>query len=374
VNSLETGGAEMLLASLVARTDRSRFDPVVVALCPETAAGPVRERILAAGVRIHDLGIRRGLPDPRAIIRLAAVLRRERPAVVQSWLYHSDAFALFASALAGRPPLVWSLWCSDMDMSKYSLGSRILPTVLARLSAWPAAVVTNSEAGRRAHAAIGYRPRRWEVIPSGFDTGAFRPDDRARVALRAELGVEPGAELVGMVARWDPMKDHRTFLEAAALVRAVRPDVHFVLVGRGVDAANGELAGRIEALGLGDRVHLLGSRPNVVGVMAAFDVGCLSSRTEGLPGVVAEMMACAVPCVATDVGDTRHLVADTGAVVPPNDPQALAAALSEMLARGAGRRADLGAAARDRILSAFHQDGFVSRFEALYASLIGRAA
>ncbi|MCK9241490.1 glycosyltransferase, partial [Desulfocurvus sp.] len=325
ITGLNTGGAEMMLTKLVAGMDPAGFEPHVVTLLGE---GPLAARVRAAGASVESLGLARGRVAPSAVWRLTRLLRRVRPDVVQTWLYHADLLGLVAARLARVGRVVWNLRCSNMDFAHSGRLTRYTVAACARLSSLPDAVVANSRVAVDVHRALGYRPRRVEVIPNGFDMHRFAPDPAARGSVRAELGVAPGAPLVGMVARFDPQKDHATFLRAARAVADARPDAQFVLLGDGVQADNPEMAALVRAAAPGLRPHLLGRRDDVARLAAALDVAVLSSAYgEGFPNVVGEAMACGVPCVVTDTGDSAAVVGGTGRVVPPRDAPALADAV-----------------------------------------------
>jgi glycosyltransferase involved in cell wall biosynthesis len=346
ITGLAMGGAERMLVRLLAAMDRSRFRPRVVSLTDHGALGP---EIAALGVPVDALGMRRGVPDPRGLLRLRGIVRETSPDLVQSWLYHADLIA----SLAGAPLLAWNLRCSDMDFARYGASTRWTVRALARLSGRPDAVLCNAEAGRRLHESLGYRPRRWEVVPNGFDLARFRPDPQAGQRLRGMLGLPDQAVVIGHVARFDPMKDHATAF--AALERV--PEAHLVCVGRGVPGASA-------------RVHALGERADVEALMAGFDMATLSSAFgEGFPNVLGEAMACGVPCVATNVGDAAAIVGDTGLIVPPRDAAALAAGWQRMIDLGAEGRARLGGAARARVEANWSIAAIARRYESIYASL-----
>ncbi len=357
-----------MLCRLVTGSNRGKVDHAVLSMTDEGFFGSSLDR---AGVPLTTLGMRRGVPSLSGLVGLVRVLRRERPDVLQTWLYHADLMGLVAGSLAGVPHIAWNLRCSDMDMSYYSPMSRTVLRLLRRLSSWPDAVIVNSEAGRRTHERLGYRPRRWEVIPNGFDLDRYGPSTSRRGRFWDEIGAGEGDVVIGMVARLDPQKDHGTFLDAAARIAATRPEARFVLIGRGCEPA-GALSSAITERGLGSSVRLLGERTTVADDLAGFDIAVLSSTFgEGCPNALGEAMASGVPVVATDVGDARRIVGDTGLVVTPGDSEELAAALERLIAAGREVRKLMGSSARARIAEHFALPAIVAHYEDLYLDLTG---
>ena len=172
-----------------------------------------------------------------------------------------------------------------------------------------------------------------------------------------------------MVARYDPLKDHATFLRAAGLLHKELPGVHFLLCGDKVDNRNAALVEQINALDLSNVCHLLGPRRDVPRIFAALDIATSSSISEAFPLAIGEAMSCGVPCVATDVGDSALMIGTTGKIVPPNDPAALAAGWKELLALDGGARARVGAASRRRVRELFDLGAVTRRYESLYDEL-----
>ncbi len=353
----------MMLAKLVGAMDRDRFSNTVVSL---TDRGQLGEQIESSGAAVHTLGMKRGRPDIFALPRLIRLLNTLNPTIVQSWLYHADLLSTLAVKFSGLPILVWNVRCSDMDLKRYPPLTRWVQRVLAQWSATPAAVIVNSEAGKQQHERLGYRPRRWEVIPNGFDTQRFRPNSSVRLSLRKEWHIPDDAVIVALVARVDPMKDHATFLDAAQEVSKTRQNARFLLVGKDTET----LAPAVAAKGLTDLVRVLGYRSDIECLLPGVDVVCLSSAFgEGFPNVLGEAMACGIPCVSTDVGDARSIIGDTGLVVPARAPASLAHAIIDLIDRGPAAREHLGRAARARIETEYSLARIVDRYTALYSEL-----
>jgi glycosyltransferase involved in cell wall biosynthesis len=364
ITDLGRGGAEAVLVNVVAGTRAHGLSHSVVSLTDRGVYAAVLE---AEGVPVTSLGMRSGVPDPRALSRLVRLLRRTRPGVIQSWMYHSDLLAGIAAALAGRIPVVWGIHQSDTDPATAKPVTRWTRHACARLSnVLPRRIVCCAESVGRSHAAIGYRSDRIVVIPNGFDLDRFVRDPQARARIRSELSIPDGAPVVGLVARFHPDKDHANFVAAAGLVARANPDAIFVLAGTGVEWSNDVMRAGIDALGLRARTRLLGPRSDVPSLLSAMDVLVLSSRTEGLPNVLGEAMACGVPCAATDCGDSRELIGPTGRIVPPRDPAALANATLDLLALAPTAHRALGDAAVRRVRERYDLRQMTRRYSELY--------
>ncbi len=370
INGLEVGGAEMMLVKLLRATDPTRARSTVVSL---TTTGVLGSEVRAAGVDLTALGLRAPGSVPAGLRRLRRLLVEIEPDVVQTWLYKSDLLGGLAvqTLPRRRPALVWGVRQSALDRHRSSRSNRLAAWLSTRLSArWPDAILCNAAEVLADHAAAGYDRGRMLVIHNGFDLREFRPDPEAAAAVRHELGVG-GSPLVGLVARVDPQKDHATFLDAAELVLQALPDTRFLLCGLGADATN-PLFSRVSPA-LARALLLLGVRRDVARLTASLDVAVSSSLFgEGMPNAIGEAMACAVPCVVTDVGGSAGLVGDTGRVVPAGRADLLAEALVETLAMAVAERAARGEAARHRIASGYSIEAAAEQYLALYEEVATR--
>jgi glycosyltransferase involved in cell wall biosynthesis len=311
--------------------------------------GPFADELTARGVEVIELGMRPGRDVVRGLVRLVRTLRPRRPDVVLAWLAHASLLATLAAPLVGRPRLVWLVRTSLESMTGIPWHGRLTLAVLARLSRRPDAIAVNSRAGQRDHERIGYRPRRWVLVPNRFDPDEWRPDPSDRAAVRAELGLADDELAVVHVARVHPVKDHPTVLAAFARLVERAPRARLVCVGAGTESL-------VLAPAIADRVRLLGERGDVARLLRGMDLAVLGSLAEGLPNALGEAMASGLPCVTTDVGDAAALVGPTGRTCPPGDPVALAESLAALLALPAAERAALGRAARERVLAAHGPD------------------
>jgi glycosyltransferase involved in cell wall biosynthesis len=363
ITDLDSGGAERMLSRLVcasATQDAPRH--VVVSLTDEGAYG---ETLRASGIELHCLNMGRGPGAIAGVPRLAELIRRRRPGVIMTWLYHADLIGTFAAILAGMGTrkTIWNLRCSNLDLSHYRLLTRWGVRLLVLLSSLPAAVAANSLAGIKHHETLGYRPKRWAYLPNGFDLDEWRPDSADRTAVREELGIDDRSVVIGMVARVNPQKDYATFLAAAECLAVTNDRLRFVIVGKGTEflVIPPRLSGRMLALG---------ERWDVQKLLRGFDIAILSSvYGEGFPNVVGEAMASGVPCVVSNVGDSADLVGDTGLVVPPCSPGDLTNAIARLLEETEQQRQARGRMARARIQRDYELSHVAAQYNALLVSI-----
>ena len=349
ITGLGTGGAERMLVRLISRNPAGQE---VISL---TGDGPQAGALREMGVQVHLFDLRKVSPrlagKPFALLRLVC---RMKPRKIVGWMYHGNLAASFAARLGWRVPVIWNIRHSVAELSREKPVLRAAIKLGARLSRGPERIIYNSHVAAGQHEKLGYDPGKRLVLPNGIDTEEFAPDVRVRASFRRELGLTEDHFLVGHAGRLHPMKDHQCFLQAAAGVAQKAPGVRFALVGKGLEPDSSRLLEKIKALGFTEKVHLLGERRDMARFMSGLDVLVSSSAWgEGFPNVVGEAMACGVPAVVTDVGDSSFVVGSEGCVVPPQDPEALAKALLEMHGLGPEGRSSLGKRSRQRIVDNF---------------------
>ena len=369
ITGLQSGGAEAMLYKLLSASHGKQFTHHVIAL---TAGGPFEEKIRDLGVDVRTLGLTMPFVGPSAILRLHRHIAEIDPDIVQGWMYHADLLASLAltwpcwGGARTRPPHIWNIRLSEIDPRYIGRPTRLVIRCLAALShKLPAAIVINAEASRQTHIAAGYTADKFQLIPNGFDLEKFRPDSEARAALRRELGLAPDILLIGMAARFDPQKDYPAFFAAAEKVISQRGDVAFIACGSGVEVANPAIKQLIGEGKTAPHVHLLGRRANMERFYPALDIYVSTAIGEGFANAVGEAMCCAVPCIVTDVGDSRAIVGDSGIAVPPADPTAMARAIIALLDGPAHNRQAMGAHARARMHD-FSIAAVARQFEAMW--------
>ncbi|MGK7950827.1 MAG: glycosyltransferase [Xenococcaceae cyanobacterium] len=366
---LSTGGAEMMLYNLLVKFDRRKFSPIVISLMDKGRFGEAIEKL---DIPVYSLGMNRRTPSFQTITKLIKIVNNLQPDLIQGWMYHGNIAAQFISLLSKQKiPVLWSI-----HHSLHSLSSeKFLTQTLIKLGGFTAKFVRQvafvSEKSQLQHAKLGYPPQNSCIIPNGFDTSLFQPSTEIRKQFRQELGLPSNALLIGSIARYHPMKDHANLLRAAKILLSNYPEAYFILVGTDVDKENATLTNLIAELDISEGIYLLGERRDIPQIMPALDIVTSSSAFgEAFPLVLGEAMACAIPCVATDLGDSAWIIGDTGKIVPIQNPKALATAWQELIALGAEGRKTLGEAARNRIINNFSLDSVVAQYQSLYQQAI----
>lgn len=332
-------------------------------VCSLTGVGKVGETLVTKGIQVYSVDMRR-MPLT-AIGKIRKLVKQDRADLVHTWLYHADLLGGIAARSTSGVALVWSLRNSRLN---FKVSTRIVVKLCALLSSrMPDAIVACAQSAKDEHVSRGYPADCIRVIPNGFDTTSYFPDKAKGLSMREQFRIDDNVVVFGLVGRYDPHKDHSGYIEAAAkyIRDAGKTGTKFVFCGEEMDQNNQHVVEKIRTLGLTDDVLLLGAREDMQDVYQAFDVLVSSSISEGFSNVVGEAMCCAKPCIVTDVGDSRVLIGDTGVVVPPGDPDRMAAALSDMVRMGAGPRQKMGELGRKRI----HDNYTLERVAVEYADL-----
>lgn len=347
IRSLDYGGAERHLLTLARFLDKERFEVTVLYFYP---GGRLESELRESNVCLISLDKKGRWDLPGFLWRLVKQLRALRPDVLHSFLVEPNLLSVLLKPLLPGTKIIWGVRASVINFENYDWFARLNFRLQCFFSRFSDLIIFNSDAGRAHHQAKGFPASKALVIYNGIDTQLFKPQPEAGRLLRERLGIPDEALLIGHVARFDPVKDHTTFLKAAALVCEERPRARFLMVGDGPQAYAARLRTLVEELGISERVIWAGACASMSEVYSAFDVFASSSLSEGFPNVIGEAMACGVPCVVTNAGDSALIVGETGFVVAPQDAKALAQALGLCLERNI---TEMGERARERIVLNF---------------------
>jgi glycosyltransferase involved in cell wall biosynthesis len=358
-----TAGSGRVMLNIVERLDRQRFAPTV---CVLKRGGRLDADVEEMGIPLIEAAFTvpaRPYHSLPARLRRAAGAFRERGFALWHSFHYMDDYTepLIARLAAAR------VWVYTKKAMGWGSRAWLLRSYLANRI-----VADNSDMPRTMFDRVGLRSK-VRLIHHGIPTEVYAKGITQPLGVRGRLRIGAEEVVVGCVAHLVPVKGHPTLIEAVARV----PSVRLLIAGDSLDAEyHASLVARCSALGMSDRVHFLGGVREVPALLAELDVFVLPTwakwRMEGCPVALLEAMACGLPCVATDIPGSRDLVehGQSGWIVPPEDPDAMADAL-RTLAGSPERRESLGAAARERVVRHFSIEKEVAAHEALYAELLG---
>jgi len=369
ITNLGQGGAEAVLYRLIEATHQ-KINHRVVSLQGAGVYGPRLRRI---GVNVETLDMPRNKLKFSGLWRLRKIIRDCSPDIVHTRLYHADLVGGIIALLSGAPPVIWTIHSSYLGTLHKSWKTRFVRRICAILSHWiPSVIVADAENTKSVNVSLGYSPKNFIVINNGIDLSSFYSDQQVRQSLRHELQIQENVVLLGFVARWDPLKDHSNLLQALFILKANNPNFACMLVGSEMTAQNAALMQLIYKNELDDHVILLGPHSDILAIMNALDLHILSSFSESMPLVIIEAMACGTPCVVTDVGDAALVVGNTGWVVPPKDPKALAAGIESAIeALNKNGKDELGQRCRRIIEEKYSLDIMVESYVKLWKKTVG---
>jgi len=330
IRDLNYGGAQRQLVTLVKALHQE--DCLDVTVLHFYSGGPLLKDLIDRGITVISLEKQERWDVLGFFGRLFGHLKRIQPDVLHGYLGESNIVSIFVKPFFPSTRIIWGIRESNTPSDRYGWLGTLLSLLERLLSSFTDLIIVNSHTGKTDYLDRGYAPDKMVVISNGIDTEHFQPDSEAGAKVRLEWGISPNTILIGLVGRLNPMKDHPTFLKAAALLSKEMEDVHFVCVGVGEENYAKELYQLTDDLGIYEKIIWAGGRSDMPAVFNAVNIACSSSSDgEGFPNVVGEAMACGVPYVVTDVGDSAWIVGDKGVVVPPKNPEALKTAINELI-------------------------------------------
>ena len=330
IRDLNYGGAQRQLVTLVkALHQEDCFDLRVLHFY---SGGPLLKDLIDRAIPTISLEKQERWDVLGFFGRLFGHLKRIQPDVLHGYLGESNIVTMFVKPFFPSTRIIWGIRGSNTPSTHYGWLGSLLSQLERLLSSFTDLIIVNSHIGKADCVNQGYSPNKMVVISNGIDTERFQIDSEAGAKVRAEWEISENTILIGLVGRLSPMKDHHTFLKAAALLSKEREEVCFICVGVGEENYAKELYQLTDDLGISEKIIWAGGRSDMPAVFNALNIACSSSCDgEGFPNVIGEAMACGVPCVVTDVGDSAWIVGDKGVVVPPKNPEALKTAINSLI-------------------------------------------
>lgn len=349
---LSIGGAERQAVTLAKQLTSMGHQTKIVVLY---SGGELEGETLEAGIPLIYLNKKHRWEWLGVFHRWINLLHKEVPDVIHGYLPPQNVFCLLAKPFPPRnKKIIVGIRSAFMDVKQYDLLSRFFFFLERRLLHFADLAICNSQAGYKYIKSATKSSKSVSVIPNGIDCKRFSPQPQLKSTLRKEWKITSDAFIIGLVARLDPMKDHPTFFKAISLIAASIPKLHIVCIGAGPTAYRTKLTTYTQSLGIDERVTWLEASTDIEKIYHGFDIVALPSAFgEGFPNVLAEAMACSIPCITTDVGDAAMVVDNVGVVVPTRNPEAFASGIEMLYNRLQSERESLKKATRLRILENF---------------------
>lgn len=324
ITGLGDGGAEHTLYK-ICKYDKSNKHFVISLKNPDKYYSLLNK----LGIKVYCLNFK--IYSIKKFFYLIKLLKNLKPDVVQTWLVHGDFIGGIAAKLARVKNICWNVRYSNLEFGKSKISTIFIIKILSKLSYYiPKLIVVVSKSAKKICKKIGYDDKKLYLITNGYNLENLRPFKSNKI--RSQFKIQKKIPLIGKVARYDIKKDHNNLLEALNILNNKSIKFYCVLVGSNINKNNLILVNLIKKLKLSNHIKLLGQKDNIAGVMNEIDLLVQSSSYgEGFPNVVAEAMACGTPCVVTNVGDAAFIIGKSGWVVPPKNPQKLAASLEKAL-------------------------------------------
>ncbi|TWT27774.1 glycosyltransferase [Planomicrobium sp. CPCC 101110] len=359
IPSLTSGGAEAMLTKLITNNKDPNATMVVVTLLN---ANYFYDAIANTGTKVYRLNIDQGRLSSLRIFELFKIIKREKPDVIQTWMYHCDLFGILLKMVFPKVKLVWNIRHSHLVKGADKGTTILVARILSLLSFMPDKIICGSTAAQQYHTELGYRKNKTLVIPNGFDTDIFAPNNQVKNDIKRELKIPEDHLVIGHVGRAKKIKNQIDLIKAFAEISKVHKNVTLVLLGKGMV----EEYKTHELIVNNPNIRLLEETPNVARYLKAFDLFVLPSLSEGFPNVIGEAMASGVACISTEVGDSPQIIGNYEFIAKRNSLDDLREKINYWLELEEEKKEELKVSSRKRILELYSIEKIVQLYVSLY--------
>jgi len=368
ITGLNRGGAEKSLFSLTTTLqNETNLQHLVLSL---TTGGTLEQKFNDSGILTFSLGLNK-LRFIHAYKTLQYILQNKQPVIIQGWMYHGNIISSLVKYIFNcKIPIVWNIRHSLYNIKHEKYFTRVVIKICSMISINTDAIIYNSKKSASLHEKYGYKKNKTVVINNGFIIPNIANKLKEQKKFRVMYNISKNNKIIGMVGNYRSFKDYPTCIKAFSKIKINFPDVTFVLVGIQISKENDELMRLIKLYQIEKDILLLGEIKETANIIKSFDIFMLSSMSESFPNVIAEAMSLSIPVVATDTGDVKRIVENTGLVVESRNPDSLGNACIKLLKYDSAKLSSLGNKARHRIQTNYSLAQMTIKYNELYSSLI----
>tara|TARA_Y100001935_G_C17305264_1_gene511930 strand:+ start:1686 stop:2810 length:1125 start_codon:yes stop_codon:yes gene_type:complete len=362
---LNVGGAENVLLRLLSKINREKYEIKVISLIH---LGPVADKIKDLDIEVVSLKIKSPLNVPKSFYVLLKNIKFFNPDLIHTFMTHAAFFSILIRIFYRRPVIIWNIFCNDLSLKANSFITATIMRICSRFShIVPQRIIVDSKSAFIAHENTGYSNDRMEIINNGVDTNLFKPKKNLDNNYRAQF-FDDSDFIIGMIARYHPVKAHDIFLKAAAIITKKKKGIKFFLNGKGIKN-NPRIKEIIEKENIEEFVHLSDDNLDILTILPTCDLLVSSSHFESFPNIICEAMSYTIPCIVTDVGDCKFIVGNHGVSVKPNNIKEIAEASIDMINLPKEKFIKIGMNARKRIIDNFNIDLMSDKYSRLYSEI-----
>jgi glycosyltransferase involved in cell wall biosynthesis len=363
ITGLGNGGAENMLFKLINHIDNDQFETVVISM---TDKGFFGEKIKNKGIKLYTLNMKHSKHIFKSLFKLLKIVKKEKPDILQTWMYHADIFGVVVKIFFPKIKLFWNIRHSKLIKGVDKNSTIFIAKLCALFSNITKYIICGSNAAKTTHISMGYTPKKMEVIQNGFNLASYKPRVESNKIIKNELNIPDEGFVIGHVGRFHPIKNHRLLIEAFIELSKKHKNLYLILAGRNVDLNNTELNRIISKSKVSENIFLLGQQEDIMKIMHSMDVFVLPSLSEGFPNVLGEAMACGISCIASDVGDCREIIGNTGIMLNSIDKDELKKSIEKFILFDANTRRKMSVLSRERIENNFNIVNKINEYEILY--------
>lgn len=315
--------------------------------------------------RVYCVNLKKNVLAPLKLFTIMRIIMKEKPTVLQTWMYHCDFLGVVVKLLFPKLKLVWNIRHSELIKGVDKSTTILLAKILARLSSIPDKVIYGSHAALVTHKKIGYRNKNNEIISNGFNTMDYAPDHSIRSRIRSFLDITNETVVLGTVGRASKVKNQLMLIEVFDDINKIHPNTKLILIGKGI--RDQYLSHKIVLEN--QNIILIDETNKINDYLKAFDLFILPSLSEGFPNVLGEAMSTEVPCIATDVGDSALIIGNDNFVAKKNSKEDLQERISYWYRLNEKEKSELKKHSRNRIKNNYSLDITVNSYVKAYNEL-----